>query len=72
MDEQEGLEARLTRLGEAPSPPEGSADASIQAGELLKLEQLPRELAVLLIEKVEVGERNPETGEQPVQITWKF
>ena len=72
LDEQEGLEARLTRLGEAPSPPEGSADASIQAGELLKLEQLPRELAVLLIEKVEVGERNPETGEQPVQITWKF
>ena len=71
LDEQAGLEERLARL-EAPPCPESRADASDRAGELLKLEQLPRELAALLIEKVEVGERNRETGEQQVRITWKF
>ena len=40
--------------------------------ELLRLEQLPRALAALLIEAVEIGERNPETGDQAVRITWKF
>lgn len=69
LAEQERLEVRLA---ETPLPSERRADAAAQSGALLKLDQLPRELAVLLIEKVEVGERNPETGEQPIQITWKF
>ena len=40
--------------------------------ELLKLEIVPRELVVALIDKIEIGERNPDTGEQQVRITWKF
>ena len=43
-----------------------------RAEELLKLESVPRELVAALVEKIEIGERNPETGEQPVRITWKF
>ncbi len=71
LAEQARLEERLTRL-ETVSYPEHAADRSMCAQELLKLEQLPRPLAALLIERVEIGERNPETGEQAVQITWKF
>lgn len=44
----------------------------LRARELLKLETLPRELAVLLIEKVEVGEKDPLTDQQEIRITWKF
>ena len=43
-----------------------------KARELLQLNTLPRELAVALIEKIEIGETNPDTGEQEVRITWKF
>ena len=71
LEEQAKLEERLSRLKVA-SRPEHAADRSLRAQELLKLEQLPRALAALLIERVEIGERNPETGEQAVQITWKF
>ena len=71
LAEQARLEERLSRLKVA-SRPEHAADRSLRAQELLKLEQLPRALAALLIERVEIGERNPETGEQAVQITWKF
>ena len=39
---------------------------------LLELNTLPRELAVALIQKIEVGEQDPDTGEQEVRITWKF
>ena len=71
LEEQAKLEERLSRLKVA-SRPEHAADRSMRSQELLKLEQLPRALAALLIERVEIGERNPETGEQAVQITWKF
>jgi hypothetical protein len=36
------------------------------------LETIPRELVVMLIEKVEIGEKDPETGHQEVKIHWKF
>ena len=39
---------------------------------LLKLETVPRELAAALVERVEIGERNPVTGEQQVRVTWRF
>ena len=71
LAEQAKLEERLARL-DAPPCPEKSADIAGRMEALLKLEQLPRALAALLIERVEIGERNPETGEQAVQITWKF
>ena len=71
LAEQAGLEERLARL-ETVSCPEHATDLPRRAQDLLKLEQLPRALAALLIERVEIGERNPETGEQAVRITWKF
>ena len=43
-----------------------------QARELLRLETVPRELVVALVEKIEVGERDRESGRQEVRITWKF
>ena len=43
-----------------------------KARELLRLDTLPRELAVALIGKIEIGEADPDTGEQEVRITWKF
>ena len=71
LAEQAELEERLARLEAAPCP-EGCGDMAGRIEELLRLEQLPRALAALLIEAVEIGERNPETGEQAVRITWKF
>lgn len=52
--------------------PKGRDELMRRAKELLELETLPRELAVLLIEKVELGEKDPATGQQEVRITWKF
>ena len=43
-----------------------------RARELLKLETIPRELVVALIEKIEIGEKDRETGKQEIRITWKF
>ena len=43
-----------------------------RARELLKLETIPRELVVGLVEKIEIGEKDPVTGQQSVSITWKF
>ena len=43
-----------------------------RAKELLKLKTVPRELVVALVEKIEIGERNPDTGEQQVRVTWKL
>ena len=52
--------------------PQQPADLINRAKELLKLETVPRELVVALVEKIEIGERNPDTGEQQVRITWRF
>ena len=43
-----------------------------RARELLKLETVPRELVVGLVEKIEICEKNLETGQQEVKATWKF
>lgn len=43
-----------------------------QARELLRLTQVPRELVVMLVKQIEIGERGPQSGEQEVRITWKF
>ena len=42
------------------------------ARELLKLDIIPCELVVALIEKIEVGEKDRESGKQEIRITWKF
>lgn len=62
------LEQELARQDK----PQDRDELMHRAKELLKLETLPRELAVLLIEKIEVGEKDPTTGRQEIRITWKF
>ena len=35
-------------------------------------EVIPRELVVLLVEKIEIGEKYPDAGRQEIKITWRF
>ena len=75
LAEKSRLEERLAQVGrelrERAEPPDQAARME-QEKELLKLETIPRELVVALVEKIEVGERDRESGRQEVRITWKF
>ena len=74
LEEKDRLEARLARLdGELARREEhpGRGELLERAQALLQLENLPRELAAALIEQIEVGQPDPDTGEQQVRITWK-
>ena len=75
LAEKSRLERRLAQidieLGERAEPVEQAALME-RARELLKLETIPRELVVALIEKIEIGEKDRETGKQEIRITWKF
>lgn len=75
LEEKSRLEQRLVKIDSELSDqekPQQQADLIERAKELLKLETVPRELVVALVDKIEIGERNPDTGEQQVRITWKF
>ncbi len=75
LQEKGRLERRLAQIDRELGEQAGSENKETvlaKAKELLKLEIVPRELVTLLVEKVEVGEKSPETGEQEVRITWKF
>ncbi len=75
LDEKSRLERRLASIEEELSQRENTqqqTDLMEKARELLKLETVPRELVVGLIEKIEIGEKQPDTGQQNVSITWKF
>ena len=75
LEEKARLEQCLSKIEVELSDqekPQQQADLMERAKELLKLETVPRELVVALVEKIEIGERNPDTGEQQVRITWKF
>lgn len=75
LEEKKRLERRLAQVdGELAEreQPQQHADLMAKAQELLKLETVPRELAVMLIEKIEIGERNPASGQQEVKVHWKF
>lgn len=75
LDEKSRLERRLVHIEEELNKRGGDqqqTDLMERARELLKLETIPRELVVGLVEKIEVGEKQPETGQQNVAITWKF
>ena len=75
LEEETRLEQRLEKVENGLSAyekPQQPADLIKRAKELLKLETVPRELVVALIEKIEIGERNPNTGEQQIRVTWKF
>lgn len=75
LEENSRLEQRLTQIGlelDEGVRPMDQAALMERAGALLKLENLPRELMVALVEKIEVGEKDRESGKQEVRITWKF
>lgn len=75
LEEKVRVEQRLVKIDSelaVHEKPQRQEDLMERARELLKLETVPRELMTVLIEKIEIGERNPETGEQQVRITWKF
>ncbi len=75
LAEKSQLEKRLAQLNKelvTQKTPQGKAEAIAKAQELLTLGTIPRELVTLLIEKIEVGEKDPDTGNQEVKITWKF
>ena len=75
LDEKSRLERRLAYIGEELAQKEDAqqqTDLLERARELLKLETVPRELVVGLIEKIEIGEKHPDTGQQNVSIAWKF
>ena len=75
LDEKSRLERRLAQVEEAPDKQEDSRQQTglmEKARELLRLETVPRELVAVLIDRIEIGEKQPETGQQNVSITWKF
>lgn len=75
LEEKSRLEQRLAKIDSEladQEKPQQQADLIERAKELLKLETVPRELVVALVDKIEIGERNSDTGEQQVHITWKF
>ena len=75
LSEKSRLERRLAQIDQELSQgeqPRNQDETMAKARELLELKTLPRELAVMLIEKIEIGERDAETGRQEVKIYWKF
>lgn len=75
LEEKSRLERRLKAIDEELTErehSEGQEDMMERARELLKLETVPRELVVGLVERIEIGEKNPATGQQEVKVFWKF
>lgn len=75
LAEKSRLETRLAQIDEelaAQQEQKEQKDLMEQARKLLELNPLPRELAAALIQKIEIGEPNPDTGTQEVKIYWKF
>ncbi len=75
LDEKSRLEQRLAKIDEElenREQPQQQADLMEKARELLRLETVPRELVVGLIDRIEIGERNPSSGQQEVKVSWKF
>lgn len=75
LDEKSRLERRLGKIDEElenREQPQQQADLMEKARELLRLENVPRELVTGLIDRIEICERNPNTGQQEVKISWKF
>ena len=69
---QADLRPRRARRRTERATPKRREELMRQAEELLQLETVPRELFVALIDEIRVGWRDPETGEQKIEICWKF
>ena len=75
LEEKSRLERRLELIDEElmeRERPEQQDELMERAWKLLKLETVPRELVVGLIDRIEIGERNPDTGRQEVTVFWRF
>ena len=75
LDEKSRLEQRLAKIKEELAQrkdDQKQTDLLERARGLLKLETVPRELVVGLIDRIEIGERDSDTGQQEVKISWKF
>lgn len=75
LNEKSRLEQRLGKIDkelENREQPQQQADLMKKARELLRLKTVPRQMVVGLIEKIEIGEKQPESGQQNVSIIWKF
>ena len=75
LDEKSRLEQRLAKIKEELAQrkdDQKQTDLLERARELLKLETVPRELVAGLIDRIEIGERDSDTGRQEVKISWKF
>ena len=74
QEERRRLEGRLAKADEelAGEGRPGQEDLTECARGLLRLETVPRELVLALVEKIEVGEREPDTGRQEIRINWRF
>lgn len=75
LAEKSRIEQRLAQIDgkiAARTAPKRGEELTRQAEELLKLESVPRELFAALIEEIRVGQRDSQTGEQKVEIIWKF
>lgn len=69
VQQRDELRLELEKLGQ-PDDSRSGLVAHIQ--ELLQFDPMPRELFVLAVDKIEIGEKDPATGIQRVQIDWKF
>ncbi|MEG1579409.1 MAG: DUF4368 domain-containing protein, partial [Oscillospiraceae bacterium] len=76
LAEKSRLERRreeLTALLEGWQGTEENKDDTLaRAKKLLALDTIDRELVALLIDWIEVGEKDKETGQQKIHIQWKF
>ena len=64
-----GLEAELEQQ---PKETEAIQEQRQRVWELAQIPQLTRELAVLLVQRVVVGIKDPLTGQQEITIEWEF
>lgn len=75
LEEKRRLEERLARIGGELAGTEDTgrpSDLTERARRLLHPEAIPRDLVVLLVEKIEIGEKYPNAGRQEIKITWRF
>ncbi len=75
LEEKRRMDQRLAQLDQelsAEAEPKERDALMDRARELLKLDPVPRELYVSLIERIEIGEADPDTGRQDVDIHWRF
>lgn len=75
LEDKEKIEKRVRQIQQEldkEQEPDGKEKILARAKELLKLDPLPRELVLILVKDILIGEKNTETGKQEIKIVWKF